>query len=139
MKKVFVRFLFIKILLFANVSLFAPVSNTFAIREGVPVDPYKSLILAVGQVETGMDTLAYNPLEEAIGYFQIRPIRLKDYNIRTGSNYVMRDLYDYRISEKIFRYYAVKVGPYDFETIARSWNGSGSMTTDYWNRVKVLL
>ncbi|HLN54663.1 MAG TPA: hypothetical protein VK207_01655 [Bacteroidales bacterium] len=139
MKKVFVRLLFIKMLLFANVDLFAPVSSTIAISEGYPVDPYKSLILAVGQVETGMDTLAYNPLEEAIGYFQIRPIRLKDYNIRTGSNYTMRDLYDYSISEKIFRYYAIKVGPYDFETIARSWNGSGTMTTDYWNRVKVLL
>jgi hypothetical protein len=31
-------------------------------------------------VETKGDTLAYNPYEEATGIFQIRPIRLKDYN-----------------------------------------------------------
>ena len=66
---------------------------------------YKQLVLAIGMVETKRDTLAYNPVEEAAGYFQIRPIRLLDYNNRTGSNYTMKDLFNYEISEKIFLYY----------------------------------
>lgn len=139
MKKIFIKLFLVKILLFSNVNLFAPVSNCIPVEAVSPIDPYDKLILAVGKVETGMNTLAYNPLEEAAGFLQIRPIRLKDYNIRTGSRYMMRDLYDYRISEKIFRYYAVRIGPYDQETIARRWNGSGIKTTDYWNRVKMFL
>lgn len=139
MKKVFLKLILIKILLFTKADLFAPVSGSVAIPQDYPVDPYQKLILAVGKVETGLDTLAFNPMEEAVGYLQIRPIRLQDYNMRTGSSFTMKDLYDYRVSDKIFRYYADKYGPYDFETAARRWNGSGSMTIDYWNRVKVLL
>jgi hypothetical protein len=85
------------------------------------------------------DTLAYNPLEEATGIFQIRPIRLQDYNNRTGSKYKMSDLFDYEVSEKIFLYFADQIGPYDMEQIARRWNGSGHMTTFYWNRIKEFL
>ena len=85
------------------------------------------------------DTMAYNPLEQAAGIFQIRPIRLTEYNKRTGRNYKMKDLYDYDISEKIFLYFADLIGPYDFEQIARKWNGSGHMTTYYWNRIKQYL
>jgi hypothetical protein len=90
-------------------------------------------------VETQYDTLAYNPLEEAVGYFQIRPIRLEDYNIRTGSEYTMNDLFNYKISEKIFLYYAAELGPYNFERIAKTWNGSGQGTILYWEQVKRFL
>lgn len=90
-------------------------------------------------VETQYDTLAYNPLEEAVGYFQIRPIRLEDYNFRTGSNYTMVDLFNYKNSEKIFLYYASEIGPYHFEQIARNWNGSGKNTILYWQQVKRFL
>ena len=93
-------------------------------------------MLAIGIVETKGDTLAYNPVEEAAGYFQIRPIRLLDYNNRTGSTYIMKDLYNYEISEKIFLYFADLIGPYDFEQIARRWYGSGQLTIDYWKRIK---
>ena len=101
-----------------------------------PIEPYKQLLLARGMVETKRDTLAYNPVEEAAGYFQIRPIRLQDYNIRTGSAYTMKDLFNYEISEKIFLDFADLIGPYDFEQIARRWNGSGQLTIDYWKRIK---
>lgn len=104
-----------------------------------PVEPYKQLIYAIGYVETMNDTLAYNPVEQAAGYFQIRPIRLEDYNRRTGSNYTMKDLFNYEISEKIFLYFADQIGPYDFEQIARKWNGSGHKTIYYWNRIKQYL
>jgi hypothetical protein len=139
MKKILKRVLFLKVMLFFNTSLFAPALPAIPILKDSPVDPFSNLIYAIGMVETGLDTIAYNPLEEAIGYFQIRPVRLEDYNRRTGNRYSMKDLYNYSISEKIFKYYAAQIGPYDFETIAKSWNGSGIMTIDYWNRVKMHL
>lgn len=139
MKFFFKKIVFLKFLIFLNLSLYAPSRPALPVFSHEPVHPFKKLITAIGFVETGHDTLAYNPLEEAAGYFQIRPIRLKDYNIRTGSNYAMKDLYDYEVSERIFMYYASRIGPYDFETIARSWNGSGSMTVEYWKRVKAIL
>jgi hypothetical protein len=129
----------ITFLLVLSFRVFAPVSKTIAVFSAPPVKPYINLIHAIGMVETQFDTLAYNPLEEAVGYFQIRPIRLMDYNNRTESNYSMNDLYSYKISEKIFLYYATEIGPYDFERIARTWNGSGSGTNLYWEQVKKFL
>lgn len=118
---------------------FAPVTKSIPVYSAEGINPYKKLIYAIGMVETRLDTLSYNPVEQAVGYFQIRPIRLEDYNIRTGSRYTMKDLYNYEISEKIFLYYASKAGPYNFERIARNWNGSGPKTIYYWNRVKKFL
>jgi hypothetical protein len=117
----------------------APVRDAIIIFHSQPVEPFKKLILATGLVESKGDTLAYNPIEEAVGYFQIRPIRLQDYNNRTGSKYKMTDMFDYYISEKIYLYYAGKESPYDLEKIARNWNGSGSMTDSYWKSIKKLL
>lgn len=136
MKTTFVKLLLIQILLFLNINLFAPARPSVAIVTSPPVDPFRPLIYAVGMVEARLDTLAYNALEEATGYFQIRPVRIADYNKRTGSNYSLNDAYDYYIAEKIFRYYASQIGPYDFETIAKRWNGSGIMTIAYWDKVK---
>jgi hypothetical protein len=115
---------------------FAPSRKEIVVLENPPVEPFKKLIDAIGMVETKRDTLAYNPFEVAVGYFQIRPVRLKDYNERTGSSYLIQDMFNYRISEKIFLYYASKIGPYNFERIAREWNGSGKMTYVYWKEVK---
>jgi hypothetical protein len=117
----------------------APVRESLLVFYSHPIEPYERLIRAIGIVETKCDTLAYNPIEEAVGYFQIRPVRLEDYNKRTGSNYTMKDMFNYEISEKIFLYYAVQIGPYDFEKIARRWNGSGPRTIHYWNRIKKYL
>jgi hypothetical protein len=115
---------------------FAPSNELILIVKNPPIEPFRSLIHAVGMVETSHDTLAYNPIEEAVGFLQIRPIRVEDYNRRTGSNYTLNDVYNYRISEKIFLYYASQIGPYDFERIARNWNGSGAKTFQYWEQVK---
>jgi hypothetical protein len=119
--------------------VFAPASQSFNMVRMSPLEPFKPLINAIGMVETQFDTLAYNPLEEAVGYFQIRPIRLEDYNDRTGSAYTMNDLFNYKISEKIFLYYAAELGPYSFERIAKTWNGSGQSTIQYWDQVKSFL
>jgi len=133
---IFRKFVLAFLLLFFTLKVMAPSRESFVIPESSPVEPYKRLIHAIGIVETKCDTLSYNPVEQATGYFQIRPVRLEDYNKRTGSNYKMKDLFNYSLSEKIFLYYARQVGPYDFEKIARRWNGSGKKTIHYWNRVK---
>jgi hypothetical protein len=117
----------------------APSRESLVIFQSSPIEPYRRLINAIGIVETKCDTLSYNPVEQATGFFQIRPVRLEDYNKRTGSRYRMKDLYSYKISEKIFLYYARQVGPYDPEKIARRWNGSGHKTYYYWNRVRKYL
>jgi hypothetical protein len=139
MKTILRKIVSIGFFLAIALKVFAPDSSSIIIARTTPFEPFKSLIHAVGMVETQFDTLAYNPLEEAVGYFQIRPIRLQDYNVRTGSTYTMNDLFDYKISEKIFLYYASEIGPYDFERIAKTWNGSGLCTIQYWEQVKKFL
>jgi hypothetical protein len=136
---------FRKIVLTALIFLLAvfrassPSIKSLIIFDPPALEPYGRLMDAIGFVETMQDTLAYNPVEEAVGIFQIRPIRLEDYNRRTGNNYKMKDLFDYDISKKIFIYYAVQIGPYNLEQIARNWNGSGHLTSFYWRRIKEYL
>lgn len=125
--------------LFISFRAGAPVWNSLIIALPVASEPYKHLEYVIGMVETVGDTLAYNPLEEAYGIFQIRPIRLNDYNLRTRSSHSRKDLFNYQISEKIFLFYAERIGPYKIEKIARSWNGSGHKTDVYWDRVRALL
>jgi len=139
MESILKKIVSISFVLIIALKVFAPTSKSLIVTRISPVEPFKSLIHAIGMVETQFDTLGYNPLEEATGYFQIRPIRLMDYNNRTGSAYSMKDLFNYKISEKIFLYYASEIGPYNFEQIAKSWNGSGEGTIIYWERVKKYL
>lgn len=113
----------------------APGSLTMEIFISEPVDAYSRLIKAVVEVESGGDTLAFNLQEEAYGAFQIRPIRLLDYYLRTGKKYKIEDCYNYAISEEIFHYYALLNGSLDYQSIASDWNGSGKMTLDYWKKV----
>jgi hypothetical protein len=117
----------------------APAANCINIFVSEPVKPFDRLIKAVFMVESSGDTLAYNIKEEAVGGLQIRPIKLLDYNQRTGKNYKMEDCYSYIISKEIFIFYAFLSGTTDYELIARRWNGSGTATFDYWIKVKSLL
>lgn len=110
-----------------------PVIYVFASE---PVQIFDRLIKAVVQIESQGNTLAYNMTEEAVGAFQIRPIRLRDYNQRTLNNFKMEDCYYYEFSKRIFLYYAILTEFPDYETIARNWNGSGRTTLDYWKKVK---
>jgi hypothetical protein len=126
-------------LLLLGLKAFAPDNGCLVIIATPPDEPFKKLVHAIGMVETKLDTLSYNPFEGAVGYFQIRPIRVLDYNKRTGNKYSMNDMFDYNISEKVFLYYASEIGPYNFERIAKKWNGSGKVTFDYWNQVKKYL
>lgn len=125
-------------LLLSTARAIAPNVNVLPVVESRPVDIYERLMQAILQVESAGDTMAYNPVEQAYGPFQIRPIRLTDFNKRTGKTYLMRDCYTLRVSREVFRYYAVRIGS-DYETIAKKWNGSGVMTIDYWRKVKNVL
>jgi hypothetical protein len=73
--------------------VFGPSNESLVITRPEPVEPFKTLIYAIGMVETSLDTLAYNAEEEATGFFQIRPVRVDDYNKRTGSNLTLKDMY----------------------------------------------
>ena len=118
---------------------YAPGTNTIPVFEAEGINPYRKLITAIGMVETKLDTMAYNPEEEATGFFQIRPIRLRHYNQLTGNSHTLAEMYDYKTAERIFLFYAMQIGPYNQERIARNWNGSGPMTKEYWKKVKACL
>ena len=123
------------LLIFNCSALLAPAVNSVAIFRTEGISHYTNLIHAVGTVESNCDTLAYNPLEEATGYFQVRPIRLLDYNRRTGKHYKLSDMYDFDKAKELFLYYCTM----DLEQTAKNWNGSGKKTIEYWKKIKVLL
>lgn len=133
------RNLFFVFFLLISMKASAPDLELVFIPEAEPADGFDNLIRAVLQVECGGYFMAYNPKEEATGPLQIRPIRLKDYNIRTGSSHRLEECYDLAVSKKIFLYYARETGYPNFEKIAKAWNGSGRLTIEYWKRVKKYL
>lgn len=138
-KKRFLKSIPIFLLLLLSFRATAPDIKVAYIKVSEPIDVYDRLINAVIMVESFGDSMAYNLNEEAIGAFQIRPIRLLDYNQRTGNNYEAKDCYSYKISKEIFLYYAKRIGFPEYELIARNWNGSGETTLDYWEKVKLHL
>ena len=122
------------IILFLLISakMYAPGYNSLIIERSEGIEPFAGLLRATAIVESGNNHLAYNAQERATGLLQIRPIRLLDYNQRTGSHYTMNDLYDPKISEIIWKYYARKFSVYDFEGISRSWNCNSKA---YWMKI----
>jgi hypothetical protein len=132
------RITFTVIFVVLSAKAIAPDQVSFVIEKPQPIDHYERLMQAILQVESAGDTMAFNAVEEAYGPFQIRPIRIADYNKRTGKKYSMKDCYSLRVSREVFLYYATRIGP-DYETIAKRWNGSGVMTIDYWARVRKIL
>jgi hypothetical protein len=125
--------------LLLNIKVSAPGQPVAFIFVSKPVDAYERIIKAVIMVESSGNTLAFNKTEEAFGAFQIRPIRLLDFNQRTGKKYTTEDCFNFEISKEIFLYYAKTIGFNDYQSIARKWNGSGKTTLDYWKRIKVYL
>jgi hypothetical protein len=114
----------------------APEAKVAFILVSSPVNSFDRLIKAIVHVESTGDDFAFNLREQAVGAFQIRPIRILDYNRRTGKDYKIENCFNYNVSKEIFLYYAKRIGYPDYETIARKWNGSGKNTLDYWEKVK---
>lgn len=135
-------------ILFAG-PLKAPDSKSIAILEATPIRPYEGLSKAIDIVETNCDPFAIgdrNLKEWSYGIKQIRQIKLDDYFRLTGIRYEVTDMFDPVKADEVFIYFAHKIGPYDFERIARVWNGGSgkgmklASTKTYYLKVqKVLL
>jgi hypothetical protein len=114
----------------------APEAKVAFVFVSEPVNSFDRLVKAIVKVESEGDNNAFNLTEQAVGAFQIRPIRILDYNQRTGKDYKIENCFDFEVSKEIFIYYANSIGYPDYEKIARKWNGSGKTTLDYWEKVK---
>jgi hypothetical protein len=134
-----VKSIFIILFFSLNLSASAPGSVSHIIATPAPYNPFKPLLYATGMVETKGNVMAFNQFENAVGIFQIRQVRVDDYNRRTGNKYKLSDMFDYSVSEKVFLFFASDFGPYHFEKIAKAWNGSGPMTESYWRRIQKYL
>lgn len=104
-----------------------------------PVRPYDRIWEAVCYVESRNNPMAYNRVEKAVGISQIRYIRLKDYNKRTGKDYKLKDCFDVKVSKEIFFYYVTQFEPDDIIGIAQNWNGRGKKHKDYAKKIKKYL
>ena len=113
--------------------LSAPPSTSVVIFASEGICPYEPLIRAVIMVESNNGKYLFNPDENAVGYFQVREVRVKDYNKRMGTDYVLSDFYDYELSRRMFLHYCQGRS---FESVAKSWNGSGPKVQDYWLKVQ---
>jgi hypothetical protein len=80
----------------------------------------------------------YNAKEQAVGWFGIRPIRLEDYNKRTGQNITHAQCYDYETGKMIFLFYASQVDYRDIKGICIAWNGA-SKENKYYAKIKSVL
>lgn len=131
MKKMALTFTIIT-LFFSHLT--APPNERIAIVRHAPICPYERIINTVVTVESGGNTFAYNAKERAVGAFQIRQVRLTEYNRLTGERLKLTDCYDYETSKRIFIYYAVQFRYDDYKAISIDWNKS--KTLKYWNKVK---
>ncbi len=130
---------FIIFLLLISLRAAAPNIIELCILQNGPINPFDKIIRAVGMVESKCNPQAINETEGAFGYFQIRGIRLLDYNQRTKSHYKLADMLDFNIAKRVFLYYASKIGIENSDKIIRRWNGSGSLTYQYLKKVSVYL
>lgn len=128
----------ITILLMFCLKLSAPPNQSLIIFEGESVKPYNAILKACYQIESsnGRDTL--NVVENAVGGFGIRPIRLKDYNQRTGKNITLNECYNFEVSKMIFLYYVSQCDYRDIKGMSIAWNGV-SKHNHYYSKIKAVI
>jgi hypothetical protein len=119
-------------------SLTAPPLREAVIYQPEKINPYNEIIHAVTTIESSNGANLYNAKEQAVGWFGIRPIRLEDYNKRTGQNITHAQCYDYEIGRMIFLYYASQVDYRDIKGICIAWNGV-SKENKYYAKIKAVL
>jgi hypothetical protein len=121
-------------------TLAAPPSGTVEILAPEPINYYTPLINAVVSVESDSIQTAYNSKEISCSYFQIRPVRLREFNKRTGNHYVMADMYHYEIAKQVFMYYCQGRS---YEVIARAWcsgeSGTKKASDSYYAKIQKAL
>lgn len=106
------------------------------IEESPVFRPLDALWDASVYVESSDNDNALNRLEGAFGCVQIRMIRLRDYNMRTGKSYKLQDCYNRQISKEIWFYYATQFHHSNYESICKAWNGRGKSNRIYWAKIK---
>jgi len=124
------------ILTLFSLTLKAPSERDLVIVKTEAIKPYEDLWNAVCQVESSGNPFAVGDRhlkEKSYGISQIRKIRLDDYYKRTGIRYYEKDMFDPVKSKEVFLYYCYGS---DLEPLAKSWNGSGPKTIEYWKRIK---
>ncbi len=88
-----------------------------------PYRPFKTLYQAQGHVESSQRDSALNREEQAYGRVQIRAIRLRDFNRRTGKSYTLQDCYNEKISKEVWLFYATQFHYTENMAISKAWNG----------------
>jgi hypothetical protein len=133
------------ILLTLHLALFAPTNTRAIIAQGDAIDPFHKLWVATYMTESSGEANAYHMEDNgfpSIGIGQIQQSRLDDFNIKTGKNYYLYEMYDPIKAKEVFYFYCDN--PYNLEKIARCWNAgpngmSYKVTVKYWNKIKLLL
>lgn len=115
------------------------------IKQRIEQDHFQSierLIQATILVECGGNYLAVGR-DNDLGPLQITPVRLRDYNRRTGKGYTHQDCFRIEVSREIFIFYAQRIGTdkSNWQQIARRWNGGPAghkiaSTKQYWNKIQ---
>lgn len=126
------------ILLCFSISLSAPPDKRLVIFEGEAIRPYEAITRAVVNVESANGKYLFNAKENAVGFFGIRPIRLQDYNERTGKSITLDQCYSYEVGEMIFFWYASQIDYRDIKAICISWNGVSKRNLYYKKILNVL-
>lgn len=95
--------------------------------------------LIIIRIESNFDVNAFNPSEDAVGLFQIRPVMVREINrLLKEEKYSLEDRYSITRSIEMFVDYNNVVNPeWDYEKSARMWNGGitgmkKSSTDVYW-------
>ena len=117
-----------------------PPDTTLIIEFKPPVKPFEALSHAVAIVESKNNPNAYNKKENAVGRYQIRQIRIDDFNQKTGKSYQIKEMYDTIKAKEVFMWYAMEIGYQNPEKIIRCWNGGDrrmkkQSTVKYYKKV----
>jgi hypothetical protein len=131
------RILFVILLFFTIIVSSSPGRVEMWIVIPKAINQHEAIWKAICQYESKNYPMAYNKRENAVGIAQIRPIRIKDYNQRTGKTYQLNEMYDTSKSKEVFMYYASKLQNPD--KIIRKWNGSGPKTYEYLKKIKQIM
>jgi len=113
----------------------APEYKTLTVIRTESINPYEPIIRTVTKVESSYGTQLINEKENAVGWFGIRPIRLDDYNKRTGKNISHAECYEYETGRMIFLYYASQIDYRDIKAICINWNGKSKKNL-YYKKIK---
>jgi len=132
------RIIIITLFLALFQAICAPPLREAVICQPEEINPYEAITHAVTTIESSNGVNLCNAKEQAVGYFGIRPIRLEDYNKRTGQNITHAQCYDYEIGKRIFLYYASQVDYRDIKGICIAWNGK-SIYNKYFAKIKAVL